>query len=378
MGLLDFFRSSRRNAEPELPRPEGYAPVSLDTGAAIAELSKAVRNNPDAVEIYLALGNLYRSQGEIERAVQIRKNLIVRPGLDGRFKAKAWFELGRDYKRGGFVDRAVNAFEKARSMCGDVGPVTDELARLAAETGEFEEAARYYAKRGQPVAQAHFLVRRAMEFTAAGDPSSARKLVNKALRAYPGSPEAWLALIGQEMVNGQWKKADRHLRDALAQVPVSLQFVVLNGLIEVASRKPAADDNAEEASRKAIQQNIHSLCEIMLPAVDSMPPDLLRQYFGANLLLRAHRNDDARDWLEKALLIDMNFWAARLDLLRLDMNENMLPPSTRNQLEFFIEQASQVKRFFCTNCGLRLGTTFFCCPRCQTWHSIGYRTGLHD
>jgi len=61
---------------------EGYAPVSRDTQAAIAELAQVVKSNPDAVEIYLALGNLYRSHGEIERAVQIRHNLIVRPTLD--------------------------------------------------------------------------------------------------------------------------------------------------------------------------------------------------------------------------------------------------------------------------------------------------------
>ncbi|MDY7001315.1 MAG: tetratricopeptide repeat protein, partial [Thermodesulfobacteriota bacterium] len=98
---------------------EGYAPFSRDTMTAISELSRVAKNNPDAVEIYLALGNLYRSQGEIERAVQIRRNLIVRPRLDTKFKAKAWYELGLDYKRGGFVDRAVNAFEQAGKLSGN-------------------------------------------------------------------------------------------------------------------------------------------------------------------------------------------------------------------------------------------------------------------
>ena len=87
-----------------------------DTRAAIEELSQVVKNDPEAVEIYLALGSLYRSQGEIERAIQIRNSLIVRPGLDREFKARAWFELGRDFRRAGFLDRAQMAFDEARSL----------------------------------------------------------------------------------------------------------------------------------------------------------------------------------------------------------------------------------------------------------------------
>ena len=57
------------------------SPSLQDTISSIDELSLAVHNNPDAVEIYLALGNLYRSKGELEQATHIRNNIILRPFL---------------------------------------------------------------------------------------------------------------------------------------------------------------------------------------------------------------------------------------------------------------------------------------------------------
>ena len=108
MSLFGPRRWSRGSASPHAwPEPEGQPPASRDTLAAIGELSRLVRDNPDLVEIYLALGNLYRAQGEIERAVHIRTSLMVRPGLEARVKARTLFELGRDYRRGGLDRKSV-------------------------------------------------------------------------------------------------------------------------------------------------------------------------------------------------------------------------------------------------------------------------------
>ena len=87
---------------------EGESAFERDTLSAIRALNQEVRNDPDGVETYLALGNLYRARGDIERAIQIRNGLIVRPGLDNNLKARVCFELGIDYKRGGFIDFHAN------------------------------------------------------------------------------------------------------------------------------------------------------------------------------------------------------------------------------------------------------------------------------
>ena len=115
-----LFRLGRKRHSPAgADEARGPEPLThQDTRAAIEELSQAVRNNPESVEIYLALGNLYRSQGEIERAIHIRNSLINRPGLDSALRARSYFELGRDFLRGGMLDKAREAFSLAAKLMG--------------------------------------------------------------------------------------------------------------------------------------------------------------------------------------------------------------------------------------------------------------------
>ncbi|MCK7469903.1 MAG: hypothetical protein MZU95_03185 [Desulfomicrobium escambiense] len=79
---------------------------------AIGELAEAARLQPDALEIELILGNLYREKGQVGRAITIHQQLLQRPKLTRLEHAYILLCLGLDYKRGGFVDRAHEAFSE--------------------------------------------------------------------------------------------------------------------------------------------------------------------------------------------------------------------------------------------------------------------------
>jgi len=362
----------------DFPVPEeGYAPFSRDTMTAISELSRVAKNNPDAVEIYLALGNLYRSQGEIERAVQIRRNLIVRPRLDEKFKAKAWYELGLDYKRGGFVDRAVNAFEQAGKLSGNFKGVSGELAGLTARSGDNEKAAKYYSGIGHKIAEAHYLVKTAQERFAQDMPSSGWKWVKKALKAYPGSVEAWLESMIQDYREKAWKSLAGHFENGLKKVDPSLSFVLLEGLLAFAAKQDALKAAAFEIERPFQYRPDQALAEAILPVLEKQEPDLLLLFYAA-WVSSGHDPALAKSQLEKTLVLNPGFWPARLELLALGMEDQPLSPAFQTQLEFFIMRARELKRFVCRKCGLKRETMFFLCPRCQSWHSISYRTAIHE
>ena len=53
------------------------------------------------------LGNLYREKGQVGRAIQEHQALLQRPRLNQIEHANVLLCLGLDYRRGGFVDRAV-------------------------------------------------------------------------------------------------------------------------------------------------------------------------------------------------------------------------------------------------------------------------------
>jgi len=357
----------------------GESPPVQDTRAAIEELSKVVQNDPEAVEIYLALGSLYRSQGEIERAIQIRNSLIVRPGLDREFKARAWFELGRDFRRAGLLDRAEKAFYEARSLGQAPISIHKEMARLTAERGDFEKAAESYGQLGLPLPQAHYMVRLAKDRFIEGNISQGNRALRHAIRAYPGSMEAWLEQMTQAYKSGNAGKIGDILAQALDHLAPELRFVLFEGLLLALEQAEKARVNSfgeETEWSKACPDE--KVVEVVVPIIETQEPDVLLLFYGAMLLLRIEDTDNARSWLEKALMLDADFWQARLELFDLSRADQTLTPFFKEQLSFFLGRARRVRRFFCRHCGLKRDQIFFNCPRCHSWHSIAFRTDITE
>ena len=73
---------------------------------AIEVFIRMVEVDNETVETHLALGNLFRRRGEVDRAIRIHQNLIARPTLDAEQRGQALLELGQDYMRAGVLDRA--------------------------------------------------------------------------------------------------------------------------------------------------------------------------------------------------------------------------------------------------------------------------------
>ncbi|SKA78750.1 Lipopolysaccharide biosynthesis regulator YciM, contains six TPR domains and a predicted metal-binding C-terminal domain [Paucidesulfovibrio gracilis DSM 16080] len=388
--LRNLFRSRRRfdsNRLPDLSQPEGRFDFAsdLDTKAAIDELSKVVRNNSEVVEIYLALGSLYRAQGEIERAIQIRNNITVRPGLAPEFRARAYYELGRDFRRGGFLDRAATALDQAEKLGGRNPHILLERARLAAQGNDYGLAAKLYGELNFSPAQAHYLVRQSQEERRAGNTSQAERSLRHALKAHPGSVEAWLERLIRLHDLNDAERFGKAMREALDHVPEAMRFAVLEGLMDHVrhwrdAALPASDEegcdveDARQVSHGGLDDE--ELKREILPVIDERQPDAMLSYYGALLLQAGGYAAVARAWFERALKLDPDFWLARLELFNLARADQQLTPFFEEQLVFFIEKARTVKRFVCKRCGLKRDTLFFVCPRCKSWHSITFRASI--
>ncbi len=341
---------------------------SQDTRAAIDELSQVVRNNSEAVEIYLALGSLYRSQGEIERAIHIRNNLILRPELQASFKARAYFELGRDFRRAGLLDRATSAFQKSRELGIEHKAVLQEEAKLAAQSGDNAKAARLYEALNFSLAQAHYLVLESKEARYTGDATQSTKKLKQAFRVCPASIEAWLERLICDYEKNDVQALGRTLSTGLSTVDPTLGFVLFEGLIEHCQKNTCEPTPPTVLTDKAFQTLLVSLL--------SQYADPILAYYGARLLYLCGYASIARTWLENALQQKENFWLARLELFYLSSAEQQVSANFQEHLDFFVDKARNVKRFICTRCGLRRNSLFFLCPRCQNWHSITFQTTI--
>ncbi len=77
---------------------------------AIEVFVRLLEVNSETVETHLALANLFRRRGEIDRAIRIHQNLIARPSLTASQRTQALVELGLDYMNAGVLDRAEQLF----------------------------------------------------------------------------------------------------------------------------------------------------------------------------------------------------------------------------------------------------------------------------
>jgi lipopolysaccharide biosynthesis regulator YciM len=79
---------------------------------AIDVFIRMLEVNSDTIETHLALGNLFRKRGEVDRAIRIHQNLIARSSLSSEQRNDVVLELGQDYMKAGLFDRAEGLFNE--------------------------------------------------------------------------------------------------------------------------------------------------------------------------------------------------------------------------------------------------------------------------
>lgn len=73
---------------------------------ALDSFIRALEVNSETFDTHIALGNLLRRRGEVERAIRVHQNLLARPSLPSAQLHLAHLELARDYISAGLLDRA--------------------------------------------------------------------------------------------------------------------------------------------------------------------------------------------------------------------------------------------------------------------------------
>ncbi len=342
-------------------RPISYA----DTRMAIEELNQLAKHHPQAVEVFLALGNLHRAQGDLERAIRIRKTLLARPDLEPHYKGKALYELGLDYRRSGFLDRAGESLAQARQLLGDDPVLLEEMAKLAASEGSFALAAEYYEVLGYTLAQAHYLVRQAQSDTADSGVVTDKRLLRKAIKIYPPAVEAWLEILIRDCSLAAWSDLASDYRQALNKVDPSLHFVLLEGLIRYLV-------NLKEENEIFTPDLAPEPARVLLQVLSKREPDAILSYYAAWLALQREDREQAIQWLDRSLEMDPNFWPSRVELISLSAHKEDHSLEFKAHLDYLIRGCRRQRRFICRACGLTREQIFFLCSRCHSWHSIAF------
>lgn len=86
--------------------------LSNESDKAIQLFVDLIKVDGETVETHLALGKLFRSRGEVDKAIKIHLNILAKPSLDVVQRVQVLLELGQDYLKAGLLDRSENVFKE--------------------------------------------------------------------------------------------------------------------------------------------------------------------------------------------------------------------------------------------------------------------------
>jgi lipopolysaccharide biosynthesis regulator YciM len=209
--------------------------IARDHETAVAELRTVVEENVDDVEPYFALGALFRSRGEHERAIRVHQALALRERDKRKLRQRAMYELGLDFRAAGMPRRATRAMEEVLLEDPSHEGALRLLAALYEEQARFNEAAgmwqRLGRRRGEDHSdrEHHLLVAAAQAALARDDLDSAKQLL-KAAQKHDESAHFYAAAAELAAARGNHRGAKDRLKQALIADP-GLAPHLLPGLI---------------------------------------------------------------------------------------------------------------------------------------------------
>jgi lipopolysaccharide biosynthesis regulator YciM len=335
-----------------------------ETEKAIDEFVRLARMDPDSLEAYLSLGNLYRSRGDLDRAIRLHRGILARPGLDRQFRMQVLMALGEDYQRAGLWGRAKEVFGEARKLFPEQPESYRHLRRIYEEEKNWakafeiqKEINRITGKRDRRLL-AYIKTEEGKTLLSAGEKQKARRCFKEAVKLDAGSPEALMNLARYHYEEGKVEQAVK-LWEELALTHPQAAHLVLPHIDEALFEKGKYDQIKE------------TLEKILERYPDNAPARLhLGDYY-----LKKGMLDDAMRVHREILDKYPGYRPARMGLFRTLLQEG-IPERIMDELQSMVEEESLAGDVFtCGNCGLRDERFRWRCPRCHQWDTYKQKLG---
>ncbi len=189
------------------------AVLDRDLDRAEELLAASVRQDSEAIFAYLALARLYRARGEVGRAIRIHQNLLLQVDSGSVEGRRTLLDLAADFRAGGFLRRAIAAYEEVLRGEPRNAVALRGLVPLLAEARDHRraiEVARRLARvegRDASGEEARLRVEMAQAAAAEGRSHDARRAVKQALRKDRACTPAWILLGELEAERGKPRAA---------------------------------------------------------------------------------------------------------------------------------------------------------------------------
>jgi len=338
---------------------------------AIHTFVQALEINSENVDTHIALGKLFRTRGEADKAARIHQNLLARPALSSQHNEQIQLELARDFIALGVHDRAQRLL---RGVIENPQQDTQRniAKRLLVDLLEREKAwqealevllpmLKQQPRMARPAA--HWLCETAQEEIQQSSRSMAKRHLKKALQLEPTCARAYLLLAELEIDNGHPHSAIGYLHRLAQQVPAHIPT-----MLPALERAYWLGNDID-----GYRQHLMSLVEkAPLTSVIIRLSEQIRQQEGVEAAIRTTGALLAKAPSLGGLdhLIDLYIESQQLGgRVQPDERLLLLKHHTRALL-------SNRRRHRCGHCGFSCDTLQWQCPSCRHWGTIEAVTGV--
>ena len=340
--------------------------LANETDQAIETFSRAVQINSETIETYVTLGNLFRVKGEIDRAIRIRQSILLREKIDQETKLQALFDMGIDYKQGGFLQRAISTFEEVIRRAPKRLDAYKELEGLYEDTHDWQRAYGLQKEIGKlsntnnQHVMAHLKTEQAKVEMQRGNLDSANAHLKKALSLDSTCVDASLQLGSLYWLKNKKRKALTIWKKLVKRNPRWAHLILIR--LEEQDGMPADEAKVLEFFENVAEENLDALAHLAL----------------ARCFMKRDRREQGLASLRRALEIKPDLREAR-KMLGEELLEKGDERGALSEYRVLLGHLGPVsKTYRCQQCGLECDKIVWKCQGCHNWDTVQPRRLVSD
>ena len=325
-----------------------------------------LKEDTGTVEAHLTLGNLFRSRGEVDRAIRIHQSLMESASLTYDQRLLAVQQLGRDYMAAGLYDRAEGMFKQLVDETDFRLSALQQLLQIYQATSDWQsaiEVAERLVKLGKDKHRgeiANFWCELALQQMAGNDLDKAMALLRKGAAADRNSARVSIMMGRVWMEKGDYAKAVESLERVIEQ-DKELVGETLE-MLQTCYQQLGKIDEWEAFLRRCAEENTGATVDLMLAQI-------LEQREGA---------ESAQNYVTRQLERHptMRVFHKLIDYHINEAEEGRAKESLGVLRHMVGEQVRSKPRYCCQKCGFTAHTLYWHCPSCRSWSTIKPIRGL--
>ncbi|WP_053142858.1 lipopolysaccharide assembly protein LapB [Erwinia billingiae] len=325
-----------------------------------------LKEDSGTVEAHLTLGNLFRSRGEVDRAIRIHQALMESASLTYDQRLLAVQQLGRDYMAAGFYDRAEEMFSQLVDETDFRVGALQQLLIIHQATSDWPKAievAERLVKLGkdkQRMEIAHFYCELALQAMGSDDLDRAMGLLRKGESADRQSARVSIMMGRIHMAKGEYAKAVGHLQRVLEQDKELVSETL--EMLETCYQQLAQPNAWAEYLKRCVEENTGAAAELYLSDVIEHDEGGEVAQLYINRQLQRHPT--------------MRVFHRLMDYHLHEAEDGRAKESLMVLRDMVGEQIRTKPRYRCHKCGFTAHALYWHCPSCRAWSSVKPIRGL--